>query len=98
MVERRGVPQGLLESGGAFIEVAPTEGERCAYARLISQVTGQKGGRCRTSAVACRPFLLAESRLRRFQRTADGDRFGVRAKGVAFARDRQGTEGCFAAG
>jgi hypothetical protein len=30
MVERRGVPQGLLESGGAFIEVAPTEGERCA--------------------------------------------------------------------
>src|SRR5215472_19112035 len=39
---QRGVPQGLLESGGS-VWSPPTEGER-RVTRLISQVTGQKGG------------------------------------------------------
>jgi len=52
-----GVPRRALESGGPATRLPSTEGVR-RLRRLISQVTGQRGGR-RERIARCRPRLLA---------------------------------------
>src|SRR5438105_9000831 len=57
-------------SGERWSRIASTHRRGAALTeRLISQVTGQKGGRRLRRRCACRLFCLAESPLRRFQRT-----------------------------
>ena len=64
----------------------PTEGERRSL-RLISQVTGQRGGRCSQGEASAALFYWLKVARRALSAEKNGGGFvGLRAKSVVFAR------------